>query len=366
VHDDVGGAAMKAIVFEAIGRVALEERPEPRILSPGDALVRVTAAGICGSDLHIVDGRDAGIRLGTIMGHELVGAVEETGAGVSGISPGDRVVSPFSTSCGSCFFCARGLTARCVKSECLGVVAENGRGLEGAQATLVRVPLAGSTLVKLPATKSDGSELRDEEAILLGDVLSTAWLAAERAEVRRDDVVAVIGCGPVGLLAVLSALRLGAAAVVAVDAIAYRRERAHAIGAHPCPADPALARAAVDDLTEGRGADAVVEAVGSAQALDLAMHVARVGAVVSVAGYHTEAAYPLPMPAAYSKNLSFRFGRASARAQIERLLPLLLDGSLAPASIVTHRLPISDGVRAYEIFRRREDGAIKVLLLPGQ
>jgi len=363
VHDDVGGAAMRAIVFEAIGRVSLEDRPEPRILSPGDALVRVTAAGICGSDLNIVDGRDEGIRLGTIMGHELVGVVEETGAGVSGISPGDRVVSPFSTSCGSCFFCARGLTARCVDSQCFGVVGEDGRGLEGAQAELVRVPLASSTLVRLPAKKSDGSALRDEEAILLGDVLSTAWLAAERAEVKRGDVVAVIGCGPVGLLAVLAALRLGASAVVAVDGVAYRRERARSLGARPSA--PELACAAVDEHTDGRGADAVVEAVGSPPALDLAIAVARPGAIVSVAGYHTEAAYPLAMQSVYAKNLSFRFGRASARAQIERLLPLLLDGSLTPAGIVTHGLPLSDGVRGYDIFRKREDGAIKVLLSPG-
>jgi 2-desacetyl-2-hydroxyethyl bacteriochlorophyllide A dehydrogenase len=354
---------MKAVVFESIGRVALAERPEPRVQDARDALVRVTAAGICGSDLHIVDGRDEGIRFGTIMGHELVGTVEGVGSAVSGVARGDRVVSPFSTCCGRCFFCARGLTARCVEARCLGVVNEDGSGLEGAQAEYVRVPFADATLVKLPETKSNGSRLADEEALLLGDVLSTAWATAGRADFRAGDVVAVVGCGPVGLLAALSALRLGASAVVAVDGVAYRRALAESFGA--LGAAPGTARSLLDARTAGRGADAVIEAVGSPGALDLAIALARSGATIAVAGYHTEATYPLRMPEAYTKNLSFRFGRASARAQIETLLPLVLDGSLDASRIVTHRLPLAEGVRGYEIFRNRDAGAVKVVLMPG-
>lgn len=354
---------MKAIVFSAIGKVALAERPEPKLLAPGDALVRVTTAGICGSDLHIVDGRDEGIRLGTTMGHELVGLVEEVGPEVTGLAPGDRVVSPFSVSCGACFYCRRGLTARCLSAWCLGVVDEEGRGLEGVQADFARIPFASATLVKLPDAKRDGSPLADEEALLLGDVLSTAWSTAERAGVSAGDVVAVIGCGPVGLLAVLAALRLGASAVVAVDGVDYRRERARTLGAIPCVPEPERLRRELEGRTEGRGADAVIEAVGSASALDLAIAVARPGAVIAVAGYHTAPAYPLPMAAAYSKNLTVTFGRANVRPRIDRLLPLVLDGSLSPAAaVVTHRLPLEEGARGYEVFRRREEGAIKVVL----
>jgi S-(hydroxymethyl)glutathione dehydrogenase/alcohol dehydrogenase len=324
--------------------------------------VRVTTAGICGSDLHIVDGRDEGIRLGTTMGHELVGVVEAIGPDVTGVRPGDRVVSPFSVSCGECFYCHRGLTARWVFAQCLGVVDEEGLGLQGAQAELLRVPLASSTLVKLPDSKDDGSPLADEEALLLGDILSTAWSTVERAGVSAGDVVAVVGCGPVGLLAVLAALHAGASAVVAVDGLEYRRARARSLGALPCPPDREQLRREIDERTEGRGADAVIEAVGSPSALDLAIAAARPGAVIGIAGYHTEAAYPLPMAATYAKNLTFTFGRASARPQIDRLLPHVLDGTLSPAAIVTHRLPLEEGLRGYEIFRKREEGAIKVVL----
>jgi threonine dehydrogenase-like Zn-dependent dehydrogenase len=354
---------MKAVVFEAIGRVALADRREPRIQDSRDALVRVTAAGICGSDLHIVDGRDEGIRKGTIMGHELVGVVEEIGSAVDGVSKGNRVVSPFSTCCGRCYFCARGITARCVEARCLGVVNEDGSGLEGAQTEYVRVPFADATLVKLPDSKRDGARLADEEALLLGDVLSTAWATASRADIRKGDAVAVVGCGPVGLLSALSALRLGASAVIAVDGVDYRRALAESFGG--LGATPGAARSLLDARTEGRGADAVIEAVGSPGALDLSIALARSGATIAVAGYHTEATYPLRMPEAYTKNLSFRFGRANVRAQVETLLPLVLDGSLDASRIVTHRLPLSEGVKGYEIFRNRDAGAVKVILAPG-
>jgi threonine dehydrogenase-like Zn-dependent dehydrogenase len=215
----------------------------------------------------------------------------------------------------------------------------------------------------LPEKRSDGSDLRDDDALFLGDNLATAWSTARHAGIREGDVVAVIGCGPVGLLAVLSALTLGASAVVAADGVAYRREKAGQLGASQ--ASPEMLRRVVADLTDGRGADAVLEAVGNPQALDLAIQVARPGAVISVAGYHTESTFALSMRETYTKNLTLRFGRASARAEIEGLLPLLIDGRLKPADIVTHRMPLQEGVRGYEMFRRREDGAIKVLLLPG-
>lgn len=276
---------MQAVVLVAPGEVRIEERPEPRLEEPTDVLVRVTCAGLCGSDLHIVSGRDRGCRLGTIMGHELVGVVEAAGSEVS-LAPGDRVVAPFTVSCGQCFFCRRGLTGRCERSSGFGFVSEDGRGLQGAQAELVRVPLAASTLVRLPERRPDGTTFDAREALFLGDILATAHGCAEAGEIRPGDVVAVVGCGPVGLLCVLAAQLLGAGTVVAVDGVGYRRQKARAFGALAA-ADGAEAAALVAERTAGRGADAVLEAVGAPPALDLALTLARPGAVVSIAGYHT-------------------------------------------------------------------------------
>jgi threonine dehydrogenase-like Zn-dependent dehydrogenase len=323
----------------------------------------VTCAGLCGSDLHIVSGRDRGCRLGTVMGHELVGVVEAVGGAVEGVSAGDRVVAPFTVSCGECFFCRRGLTGRCERSSGFGFVTEDGRGLEGAQTELVRVPLAASTLVRLPDRRPDGSAFDEREALFLGDILATAYGCAEGAEIRPGDAVAVVGCGPVGLLAVLAARLLGAETVVAVDGVEYRREKARAFGALPA-ADGPEAEQLIASVTAGRGADAVLEAVGAAPALDLAQRLARPGAVVSIAGYHTTEIYPLPIQAAYGKNLTIKIGRCHARHQIDKLLPLVLAGGLRHTEIVSHVLPLEAGPQAYALFSERRDNALKILLVP--
>ncbi len=352
---------MKAVVLHSPGVVEVQDRPEPRLAGPDEALVRVTCAGVCGSDLHIVSGRDRGCRPGTIMGHELVGVVEEVGAGVRDLRPGDRVVAPFTVSCGACFYCRRGLTGRCLQSSGFGFVTEAGRGLEGAQAERVRVPLADSTLVKLPAQRPDGQPFADREALFLGDILSTAYGCAQAASIAAGDVVVVVGCGPVGLLCVQTALLFAPAAVVAVDGVGYRRERARTFGALPAAGAEEATRL-VRELTDGRGADAVLEAVGAAGALDLAIELARPGATVSIAGYHTADVYPLPIQAAYGKNLGFRIGRCHARHHIDHLLPLVLEGRFRHTEIITHELPLSEGARAYQIFSERREDAIKVLL----
>jgi 2-desacetyl-2-hydroxyethyl bacteriochlorophyllide A dehydrogenase len=353
---------MKAIVFEAPGVVRVAERPLPAIEHPGDALVRVTAAGICGSDLHIVDGRDRGCRPGTILGHELVGVVDEVGPAVTRFRPGDRVVSPFSVSCGACFYCRRALPARCVSAACFGFVSDEGRGLEGAQAEVVRVPLADSTLVRVPDRGDDGAPLLDREALFLGDILSTAWGCAEAGGIQPGDVVAVVGCGPVGLLCVEVVRQLQPAAVVAVEAVPYRREQAARFGAEAVA--PAEAAAAVRARSEGRGADVVLEAVGAAPALDLAIEMVRPGGTVSIAGYHTDEVYPLRIQAAYGKNLTLKIGRCNARHHMDRLLPLVAARALRHTEIISHELPLSEGAEAYAIFRERREGAIKVLLDP--
>jgi len=354
-------ASMQAIVYKDPGGVRVLERPLPALEHPGDALVRVTTAGLCGSDLHIVDGRDRGCRAGTIMGHELVGVVDRVGAAVTRFRPGDRVVSPFSVSCGACFYCRRSLPARCVAAACFGFVNEDGRGLEGAQAEVVRVPLADSTLVRVPDAV-DGQALADREVLFLGDILSTAWGCAEAGGVQPGDVVAVVGCGPVGLLCVEVLRQMKPAAVVAVEAVPYRRAQAARFGAEAVAPEEALA--AVQAQTEGRGADVVLEAVGAAPALDLAIALVRPGGTVSIAGYHTDEVYPLGIQAAYGKNLTLKIGRCNARYHMERLMPLVAARALRHTEIITHEMPLSAGEEAYAMFRERRDGAIKVLLDP--
>jgi len=355
---------MKAIILKANGIVDLQDRPEPQVQEPGDAIVRVTTAGICGSDLHILHGRDPGMKQGTIMGHEFTGTVEAIGKDVTGVKPGDRVVAPFTINCGKCFYCLRQLPARCVRSLGFGFVTEEGAGLQGAQAELVRVPLASSTLLKIPQTRNDGSVLIDEEVLFLGDILSTAYSCAEGTSFRKGDVVIVVGCGPVGLLCILAAGLFEPAAIVALDTVDYRLEKARSLGAIPVPADTTSAEKVIRDLTEGRGADAAMEAVGHPSALDLAIHLVRPGAIVSIAGYHTEQIYPFPIHQAYMKNLSIRIGRCNARKYMSELLPVVLEGRLPVTSIISHVLPLRDGVRGYEIFDRRIDSALKVLLKP--
>lgn len=354
---------MRAIVFESPGVVRVAERPEPALQDPTDAIVRVTTAGLCGSDLHIVDGRDRGCRLGTIMGHELVGVIEAVGGAVTRFRPGDRVVSPFTVSCGACFYCRRSLPARCVRSACFGFVTEDGAGLEGAQAELTRVPLADSTLVRVPDAGDDGAPLLDRDVLFLGDILSTAWGAAEAAGMQAGDVAAVVGCGPVGLLCVEVLKQWQPAAVVAVDPVAHRREQAARLGA--IAAAPEEALGVVRARTEGRGADAALEAVGAGPALDLAIGLVRPGGMVSIAGYHTDEVYPLRIQEAYGKNLGLRIGRCNARHHMERLMPLVAARRLRHAEIISHELPLEAGAEAYAMFRERRPGVVKVLLSPG-
>jgi threonine dehydrogenase-like Zn-dependent dehydrogenase len=355
---------MKAITLQRLGEVAVEQREEPRLIEPGDAIVKVTTAAICGSDLHIVSGRDAGVRLGTIMGHEFVGVIEELGSEVEGLTSGDRVVAPFTVSCGCCFFCRRELPARCLDSQGFGFVTGAGRGLQGAQAEWVRVPLAASSLMKIPEAHTDGTALLDEQALFLGDIFSTAYSCAEKARIQPGDGVVVIGCGPVGLLCILAARLLGAGTVVALDTVEYRLEKARAFGALTAAPDLAPAAVLLAELTEGRGADAALEAVGAPAALDLALALVRPGAVVSIAGYHTEPSYALPIQGAYGKNLTLTIGRCNARAYMPRLLPLVLEKQVRLTEIISHVLPLSEAAHGYHIFANRLDRAIKVLLKP--
>jgi len=348
---------MKALTFEGPRTIRCSQVPEPRIVDSTDAIVRVELSAICGSDLHVYHEREKGIDPGTVMGHELVGEVVELGHGVTRLRKGDRVVSPFTTSCGECFYCVRALTCRCPRGQLLGWV-EKGVGLPGAQAERVRVPLADSTLVPIP----EGIPL--EEALLLADILPTAFFCADLAEVSRRGVYAVIGCGPVGLLTILAARECGAADIYAVDSVPERLDRARVFGATPInfiEVDPA---AVLRDKTEGRGADAVLEAVGSPSAGRLAFEAVRPGGIVATVGVHNEAGFAFSPVEAYGKNLTYRTGRCPARHYIDRLIPVLQRRKHDFASIVSHRLPLEEGTRGYQMFDQKESACIKVLLAP--
>lgn len=347
---------MRALTFQAIGSVAVADVREPAILEPDDAVVRVELTAICGSDLHVFHGRERGIDPGTTMGHEFVGRVEEVGPDVTRIAPGTRVVSPFSTSCGRCYFCACGLTARCVLGQLFGWV-QRGVGLEGAQAERVRVPLADSTLVPI------GDDLAAASALLLADVLPTGWHCALMGEIRAGATVAVIGCGPVGLMAVAAAMELGAERVFAIDPVPERLAWAARFGASPLRAGADDVGGEIRRATQGRGVDAVLEAVGSGAASRMAFDLVRAGGVVSTAGVHHDDRFAFSPAEAYGRNLTFRIGRCPARSLMEGLIPLVRRRPDL-ASIVTHRMPLAAGVDGYHLFDSRADGCIKLVLEP--
>ena len=348
---------MRGLTFHGKRDVRLDRVADPEIETPRDALVRLRLGAICGSDLHVYHEREAGLDLGTVMGHEFVGEIVETGGEVHGLSRGDRVLSPFTTSCGRCFFCRCGLTARCVEGGLFGWV-QDGHGLQGAQAEYVRVPLAEGTLVRVP------EGVGDEEALLLGDVLSTGYFCARQAGVKAGGVYVVVGCGPVGLMAIVGARELGASTVYGVDSIPARLALAAGFGASPIDRSAADPAAIVRDATDGRGADAVLEAVGSPQATRLAMDLLRPGGTLSIVGVHNEAAFSISPTEAYDKNLTLRIGRCPARALLEETIPIVERQKYDLASIVSHRLPLEDGPRGYDIFDRKLDDCTKVVLTP--
>ena len=345
---------MRALTFRGLRTIRHETVADPRLQHDGDAIVRVECAGLCGSDLHVYHGREVGLDPGTVMGHELVGRVVESGPSARRHRIGTRVVAPFSTCCGHCFFCMRGLSARCTEGRLLGWV-QAGEGLQGAQAELVRIPHADATLVSVD------EEFPAELALLLADVVPTGWHVAQLGEVSAGDIVVVLGCGPVGLAAVVATRERGAQRVFAVDAVAERLECASRFGAEPLTLDRATAT--VLAATEGRGADAVLEVVGTAEASRLAFDLVRPGGIVAIAGVHHENRFAFSPAEAYDKNLTLRIGRCPARSHMEELLPLLRRRPDL-ASIVTHRRPLADGPAAYELFDRKQDGCIKVAFAP--
>lgn len=344
---------MKALTFNGVENITFETLDEPRIIDAGDAIVKVTHCSICGSDLHVYHGREAGIDHHTAMGHEFTGEIVEAGRGVKTLKAGDYVISPFSTSCGECYFCRIGLTARCIKSQLFGWV-EKGKGLHGGQSEYVRVPYADGTLLKRP------EGINDEESILLGDVLSTGYFCAHQAEIRPAKNYVVVGCGPVGLMAICGAVAQGAEKIFAVDFVEDRLGMARQFGAQPLHA--ANAKAHIEQVTSGIGADAVMDAVGSSAASRLAYELVRPGGIISVVGVCNDANFSFSPVEAYNKNITYKVGRCPARFYLERLLPIVRDKKFPLSSIFTHRLSLKDGVSAYDMFANKRDGCVKVLL----
>jgi len=348
---------MKGITFEGLQTVRFTHIADPRIIAPGDAIVRVQLAGVCGSDMHVFHGREPGCDCGTVMGHEFTGEIVETGHAVRRFRVGDRVFSPFTTSCGVCYFCKTGLTARCESGKLYGW-RENGQGLHGGQAEFVRVPMADTTLIHLT------SDLSPEQGLLLGDIFSTGYFCADMAGIRRETgmTCGVVGCGPVGLMAVLGAKDLGAAQVFALDTVPERLAKAQSFGATPINvAEPGF-QAILHDATSGRGVDVALEAVGSPAALRLAVELVRPGGTVTSVGVHTSEHFPFSPAEAYNKNLTYRIGRCPAHFYAEKLIR---DGAvqrLDIASVITHRFMLADGAEAYRVFDKKEDNCLKAVL----
>jgi 2-desacetyl-2-hydroxyethyl bacteriochlorophyllide A dehydrogenase len=343
---------MKAVVLAGVEDVRVEELPDPEVSEPGDAIVEVRRSAICGADLFPYHGHTPNFEYGTIAGHEFMGVVAEVGAGVGRVRPGDRVVCTSTISDGTCAHCRAGRPTQCRGRALFGYSGVYPR-LDGGQATLVRVPYADRCLWPLPESVSD------EAAVFVPDMLPTGFNAVERGGVAHGDTVVVLGCGTVGLMAVLCAAGR-AGRLLAVDGIPARRELAARLGAEPLA--PEDAEAAVAEATGGIGADVVIEAAGAKPALDAAFRLARGRGTVSVVGAHFEPDYPLNNLTMFEKELTLRFSIGDSAGHRPLLFRLLAAGRLDPALVVSHRLPLADAAEAYRMFDARE--ATKVVLVP--
>jgi threonine dehydrogenase-like Zn-dependent dehydrogenase len=394
---------MKAVTWHGTHDVRVDNVDDPTIQHPTDAIVRITSTGICGSDLHLYEVLGAFIDAGDILGHEPMGIVEEVGAEVTHIKPGDRVVIPFNVSCGHCYTCEKGLQSQCETTQ----VREYGTGaallgytklygqVPGGQAEFLRVPQAHYGPIKVPEGPPD------DRFVYLSDVLPTAWQAVEYADLPQGETLLVLGLGPIGEMCTRIAQHRGAGQVIGVDLVPDRLARAAAHGVVALNLDeiddvPEAVRA----LTDGRGPISVIDAVGMeahgspigklahrlagflpdavAQpviqkaaidrlaALHMAIELVQRGGTISLSGVYGGAISPMPLIQMFDKQLTVRMGQANVRRWIDDILPLVSNGDdpLGVDSYATHRVPIDDAPHAYEIFQKKQDGAFKVLLQP--
>lgn len=346
---------MKALVHDGNGNIALQDRPDPRIQSPADAIVRVTLSTICTSDLHIMRGAVPRALPDTVLGHEFVGVVEEAGPGVARFKPGDRVAVNCETFCGECFFCERGWVNNCEQGGW-----ELGCRIDGCQAELVRVPLADNALTAIPDSVSD------EDALFLGDILATGWWGARIAEIEEGSSVTVIGAGPVGLATMMCARLARPGRIIAIECDLHRAELAEQLGLADDVIDGNLPlddiERAVRAMTEGRGADAVVEAAGAASTFEMAWRIARPNAVVVISAMY-EQDQVLPLPRMYGKNLVFKTGGVDASG-LDEVMALIEEGKLDTGCLISKRYPLNDILEAYRAFEAHEDGCLKIAITP--
>jgi len=355
---------MKAVRWHGTGDVRTDDIPEPTLLKATDALVRMTKAGICGSDLHFLNnGADLGMAPGTRVGHEFVGVVEAVGAEVRDLRVGDRVVAPFVFSDGTCFYCQRGLHSSCEHGGIFGTPfwgPHAGGEIEGGQSEFIRVPQADGTLVVIPESLADGAH--DANVLPLGDVFSTGYHGVVNARVRPGDTVAVLGDGAVGICAVQAATLFGAAHIIHVGhhddrlAIGTKSGATHVINSATEDAVEAI-----KNLTHGRGADAVVETISNNDSLNSAISSVRDGGAVSVLGMsHFFGPVDQPYSATFMRNISIHPGVCPSRAYMDALMRVLEQGKIQPGLVFTHDLPIAEAARGYQIMDQREEGSIKV------
>jgi threonine dehydrogenase-like Zn-dependent dehydrogenase len=379
---------MRAVTYQGPNRLRVSAKPDPRIEHPNDAVLRVTRTAICGSDLHLYHGLVPDTRVGHTFGHEFTGVVEEVGPSVRSLRKGDRVVVPFNISCGTCYFCSRGLTGICentnpnseIASGVFGYSHTTG-GYDGAQAEYVRVPFADVGPMKIP------DDMADEDVLFLGDILPTGYQGAEMGSIQAGDTVVVFGAGPVGLLAARSAWLMGAGRVIVVDQVDYRLEFARRFA----QAETLNFRDAGDvvlrikDMTTGRGADVCIDAVGleadgsalhttlgrglfleagTATALEWAIHATRKGGHVSIVGVYGPPFNLVPIGTAMNKNLTLRMGQCNVKRYMPRLLEHIRAGRVDTKAMITHRFPLERAPDAYRIFEQKLEGCIKTVLLP--
>jgi threonine dehydrogenase-like Zn-dependent dehydrogenase len=344
---------MRAVVYRGEQDVRVEDVPEPSLVDPGDAIVRVSKAAICGSDLHFYNGRVPGVFDGTVVGHEYVGTVVAVGSSVSRFAVGDEVVGSFQIACGTCPPCVLGRYNLCDDLGVLGYGIFVG-DLAGAQAEYVRIPFADLNLMKIPLG------LSPEQALFAGDILTTGWYAAGIAPVSPGDTVVVVGAGPVGTFAAMAARSMGAARVVAIDLVPSRLALAESLGAVPVNSAERSPTVAVEDILGG-GADVVIETVGLPPALLTAIECVRSGGTVSVIGVHTEFEHPLPLGNLFTRNVTLRFGGScNVQGWWDKALAAIGSGEADPTVIVSHRMPLDDAAEGYRLFESKQ--AMKVVL----
>src|SRR3979490_3312271 len=345
---------MKALTYQGEGDVKVIDVPKPAIKHAGDAIVGVAMGGVCGSDLHILHGHTP-MNPGAVLGHEFVGVVEAAGSEVKRFKPGDRVVASFFTSCGHCALCRKGWFNQCVDKSTFGH-GEYFGDLGCGQAEYVVVPLADHSMELIP------KGMTDEQAIFVGDIPATGFFGAERAEIKPGDVVAVVGAGPVGLMATMCAQLFGPARVFVVDMVDSRLEIAQELGGIPINAKQVHPVEAIQSRTDGIGADSSIECVGLLSAIDTAIESVRGGGTISMVGVPSVVIGDFPYMKMWLKSLQFRAGWGNVQAYMRPLLHLVAARRLKPDTIISHRMKLDEAEEAYRIFDARE--ATKIVLKP--